>query len=326
MGPGRQLDQSYERVITRIEGDRVFFDAPLMNAIEMEYTQGTVFRYTFPRIQNVGIENIRGISDFNGATDEDHARSFIELQAVSDAWVRNVTGQHFIYATVHATSRSIRVTVDDARSLDPVSIVTGGRRYPFTIDGQFILMRNLYSEDGRHDFVNNSSWRNRGPNVFLDGIAVDSNSSTGPHQRWSTGTLYDTITTDNLIEARNRGNFGSGHGWAGAGMVFWNARAEQFIAQNPPTAQNWVIGSTGTLVNETRFGEQPPATVDAHGTPIDFGDPANPTSSLFVAQHNQRQAEATQKREYVLGDFDHGVNDGPTSVDEMPVDAACLRT
>lgn len=322
--PGGNYDQSYERVITRIEGDRVFFNAPIMNAIEMEFTQGTVFRYTFPRIENVGIENIRGVSDFNGPTDEAHARTFIELQAVSDAWVRNVTGQHFIYATVHATSRSIKVTVDDAQSLEPVSIITGARRYPFTIDGQFVLMRNLFSEEGRHDFVNNSSWRNRGPNVFLDGVAVNSHSSTGPHQRWSTGTLYDTITTDNMIEARNRGNFGSGHGWAGAGMVFWNARAEQFIAQNPPTAQNWVIGSTGTLVNETRFGQQPPATVDAHGTPIDFGDQANPTSSLFVAQHNQRMGEATEKREYAIGDFDHGFYDGAASADAMDVDAGWM--
>ncbi|MEL6108600.1 MAG: GEVED domain-containing protein, partial [Planctomycetota bacterium] len=159
---------------------------------------------------------------------------------------------------------------------------------------------------------------------LLDGVAVNSHSSTGPHQRWSTGTLYDTITTDNLIEARNRGNFGSGHGWAGAGMVFWNARAEQFIAQNPPTAQNWVIGSTGTLVNETRFGQQPPATVDAHGTPIDFGDPANPTSSLFVAQHNQRLSEANEKREYAIGDFDHGFYDGPATADAMAVDAGWL--
>ncbi|MCA9139223.1 MAG: hypothetical protein KDB00_20760, partial [Planctomycetales bacterium] len=210
--PGGNFDHLYERVITRIEGDRVFFNAPLMSTFEQQYGGGTVFRYTFPRIENVGIEKIRGVSDFVGETDEAHASTFIELQSVKDAWVRDVTGQHFVFATVHATSRAMRVTVDDAQSLDPVSIITGARRYPFTIDGQFVLMRNLYSENGRHDFVNNSSWRNRGPNVFLDGVAVDSNEASGPHQRWSSGTLYDTITTDNMIEARNRGNFGSGHG------------------------------------------------------------------------------------------------------------------
>lgn len=323
--PGGNFDHLYERVITRIEGDRVFFNAPLLNSFEQQYGGGTIWRYTFSRIENVGIENIRGVSDFAHATDEAHARTFVELRAVQDAWVRNITGQHFIYATVHATIRSIRATVDDAQSLDPVSIITGARRYPFTIDGQFILMQNMYSEEGRHDFVNNSSWRNRGPNVFLNGTAVNSHSSTGPHQKWSSGTLYDTITTDNLIEARNRGNFGTGHGWAGANMVFWNNTASQFIVQNPPTSQNWVIGGTGTIVDETRFGPQPQGTYSEHNTPIDFQDASNPLNSLFVAQHNQRHAvPGSEKREYVLGDFDLGVYDGASSVDATPVDAGWM--
>jgi len=324
--PG-SYDQLYERVITRIEGDRVFFNAPLMNAFELQYGGGTIFRYTFPRINNVGIENIRGKSDFVGPEDEDHANTFIELQAVEDAWVSNVTGQHFVYATVHATSRSIRVTVDDARSLDPVSIVTGGRRYPFNVDGQFVLMKNLYSEFGRHDFVNNSTIRNRGPNVFLDAVAVNSLSATGPHQRWSTGTLYDTVKTENLIEARNRGNFGTGHGWGGANFVFWNTVADTNIIQNPPTAQNWLIGAIGSVIEETRFGPQPSGNYDSIGSPIDFGDANNPTSSLFVAQYNQRTAlgnglPPTQLREYVLGDYDNAQSDGAASADAVFIDPA----
>ena len=320
--PGGNFDQPYERVITRIEGNRIFLNAPVTNSFEQQYGGGTVFKYTFPRINRVGIENIRGVSDFASDTDENHARTFIEFQAVEHAWARNVTGQHFIYATTHASARSRMITVDDAVSLAPKSIVTGGRRYPFVIDGQFTLMKNLFSEDGRHDFVNNSAWRNRGPNVFLNGTAVNSNSSFGPHQRWSTGTLYDTITSDNQGEARNRGNFGSGHGWGGANFVFWNNVADSFIVQNPQTAQNWIIGSTGTLLNETRFGPQPPPSVDAHDTPVDFNDPANPTSSLFVAQHNQRTEVTThQRREYVLGDYDLVEYDGSTSADAVFVDA-----
>lgn len=318
---GGNFDQSYERVIERIEGDRIFLNAPLTNSFEQQYGGGTVYKYDFPRINRVGVENIRGVSDFAFDTDEDHAASFIELRAVENAWVTNVTGVHFVFATVHATGRSRMVTVDDAISLDPKSIITGARRYPFVIDGQFTLMKNLYSEEGRHDFVNNSSWRNRGPNVFLNGTAVNSHSATGPHQRWSTGTLYDTIVTDNLIEARNRGNFGSGHGWGGANMVYWNTVADSFIVQDPPTAQNWLVGSTGTLLNETRFGDQPQGTVDAHDTPVDFGRADNPTSSLFVAQLSQRVTLGLEKREYLLGDYDLSVFDGVGSSDEVFVDA-----
>jgi GEVED domain len=317
-------EQTYERVITRIEGDRVFFNAPIANSIEQQYGGGTVYRYTISRTKFVGIENIRGVSDFTSATDEAHTNTFIELRAVEDAWVRNVTGQHFIFATVHASTRAMRATVDDAQSLDPVSIITGGRRYAFTIDGQFILMQNLFSEEGRHDFVNNSPSRNRGPNAFVNGTAVNSHSTSGPHQRWSTGTLYDNLSDNGGFESRNRGNFGTGHGWAGANMVFWNSSASQFTVQNPPTSQNWVIGSSGTIVNETLFGPQPQGTYDSHGKRIDFDDPNNPLNSLYVAQHQQRLSQPWMRREYAYGDFDLGVQDGAGSVDAPQVDPAWL--
>ncbi|HBE68220.1 MAG TPA: hypothetical protein DDW52_08740 [Planctomycetaceae bacterium] len=322
--PG-QYDHLYERVITSIEGNRIHLNAPIMTSLETRFGGGTVYKYEFDRIENVGIEAIRGRSDFASDTDEDHAWTFIQLNAVKNAWVSQVTGQHFGYATVHATLRSFAVTVDNARSLDPKSIITGGRRYPFVIDGQFILMQNLYSEEGRHDFVNNSRHRNRGPNVFLSGTAVGSHSTTGPHQRFSTGTLYDTISTDHQTEARNRGNFGSGHGWAGANMVFWNNTSAGFLVQNPPTAQNWLIGSTGPIINDTRFGQQPPANVDAHGTAIDFGRSDNPLNSLYVAQRNQADADKSlQRTEYVLGDFDLRQFDGDASDDAVYADPQWL--
>jgi hypothetical protein len=315
------VDQFYERRITRIEGNRVFLDAPLMNAFQQEYGGGTVYRYSIDRIHHVGIESLRGKSDFTSDIDEDHARSFIELRSVEDAWVRNVTGQHFIYAAVHANRGSKRVTVDDARSLEPKSEVTSPWRYPFLIEGQFILMQNLYSEEARHDFVNNSAKRNFGPNVFLNGTAVNSHSGSGPHQRWSTGTLYDSLSVgENHIDARNRGNWGTGHGWAGAQMVIWNCTADSFIVQNPPTAQNWLIGSTGRVATDTRFGPQPAGTYDAVGTPVDFGDSANPGNSLYVAQFNERVTSG-ETREYVLGDFDDFQLDVAPSADDVYVDA-----
>ena len=317
------VDQFYERRITRIEGNRVFLDAPLMNAFQQEYGGGTVYRYSIDRIHHVGIENLRGKSDFTSDIDEDHARSFIELRSVEDAWIRNVTGQHFIYASVHAHRESKRVTVDQARSLEPKSEVTSPWRYPFLIDGQFILMQNLYSEEGRHDFVNNSAKRNFGPNVFLNGTAVNSHAGSGPHQRWATGTLYDSLSVDCEMNARNRGNWGTGHGWAGAQMVFWNCTADTFFVQDPPTAQNWLIGSTGRVGADTRFGPQPAGTYDAVGTPVDFGDSANPGNSLYVAQFNERISSG-ETREYVLGDFDEFELDSDASADDVYVDADWL--
>ena len=65
-------------------------------------------------------------------------------------------------------------------------------------------------------------------------------------------------------------------------MVFWNTTASSYIVQNPQTAQNWIIGGTGPVLDETRFGPQPPPTVDAHDTPVDFGRTDNPTSSTMT--------------------------------------------
>ena len=317
-----EYDQDYERVITGIEGNRIQINAPLMMALDQRYGGGRVFKYTFDRIEEVGIEGIRGVSEFASDVDEDHSWTFIRLNAVRDAWVRDVTGKHFAYATVWASGRSLRATVENASSLEPKSQITGGRRYAFTTDGQFILMRDLYSEQSRHDFVNNARQRNRGPNVFLDGQAVSSNSTTGPHQRFSTGTLYDTIRTNREIEARNRGNNGSGHGWGGANMVFWNTQARRHIVQNPPTAQNWLIGGRGTILDEDRYGLHPPATIDALGSPIEFDDPDNPTDSLYVAQRNWADANANARsRELVMGDYDLGVHEPGSDDDRVFVDA-----
>ena len=86
------------------------------------------------------------------------------------------------------------------------------------------------------------------PIVFHNSTTSDTRSDAGPHQRWGNGALFDNITVGgNAINVRNRWDSGSGHGWAGANNVVWNSQANSFIVQNPPTAQNWLIGSTGTV-------------------------------------------------------------------------------
>jgi hypothetical protein len=123
------FDLNFERIITRIEGNRITLDVPLVNALDQQYGGGTIARYTWPgRIENVGIENLRGTSEFVSPTDEAHARSFIDLIRAQNAWVRNVTGSHFVFATVWAQNTTKWVTVQDCRSLDPVSLITGDRR------------------------------------------------------------------------------------------------------------------------------------------------------------------------------------------------------
>ncbi|MEN1679627.1 MAG: hypothetical protein AAGJ46_08535 [Planctomycetota bacterium] len=348
------INQRFDRVVTRVEGDRVFVDAPIPAAIDQQYGGATIQKYNWSgAIENVGIEGIRGEADFDSDTDEDHAWEFISVgishvsSRAQNVWVRDIHGKHFGDSLVVANPGSKWVTVANAVHEEPKSLVAGGRRYTYDLSGELGLVTNATADSGRHDFVNNST-APKGPNVFHNSTATNALSDTGPHQRWATGTLFDNITVQgDGINARNRGNFGSGHGWSGANMVVWNSTADSFIVQNPPTAQNWLIGSTGTILNDTRFGPQPPGNYDSHGSPVTVGG----ETSLYDAQRNDaRDVESFEwaggvgswedalgwrqsltpgvysvsQRDYLIGDIDDYTNDGPGSVDEPTIDSAWL--
>ena len=275
----------YERAVTAVDGNETTIDAPLVMSLDAQWGGGYVYRYEWPgRVRNVGVEHLRGVSDFDPAVtakrgdreyfaDEDHGWSLIRVTKAEDAWVRDVTSVHFGYACVWATSGSKAVTVQDCACLDPVSRINGGRRYSFSANGQQALFLRCYARQGRHDFVMHA--RAPGPNAFVDCVADSAYSDSGPHHRWATGTLYDNVIVHgNALNVRNRGNSGSGHGWAGAQMVFWNCEANRIICQKPPTAQNWAIG----CIADDRSGD---------GWWASFGEHVSP-QSLYRAQLRER--------------------------------------
>jgi hypothetical protein len=234
----------FERVITAMNGTRVFIDAPLVNSLDARYGGGTITRYTTSRrIEEVGIENLRGDSVFTGPEDEEHAWDFMEFSNVANAWVTNVTGIHFAHSVVMVSGDSKAMTVRNVKSLEPISQMDGDRRYAFHIvQGHGLLFYKCQSWNSRHDFVTGS--RVTGPNVFLEGQAFDT-VEVGPHHRWATGTLFDNIVVrgSGSLSAYNRSNQGSGQGWSGANQVFWNSEAPSMTCESPPTAQNWNVGS-----------------------------------------------------------------------------------
>ncbi|MGI9177837.1 MAG: autotransporter-associated beta strand repeat-containing protein [Pirellulales bacterium] len=292
--------QNSDRVITRIEGNRVYLDAPITSAIETIYGGGTIQRYngftTGGRITNVGVENLVGQSlATRDELNENRAWSFIGVESAENVFVRQIEARHFVYSAVDAKDYSKFVTTSDARSLLASGTITGSRRYTYNVDGQLVLVTNSTASDGRHDFVNGSN--TAGPSVFVSGTAVLAHADSGPHHRWSSGILFDNITVSgDAINIRDRGNMGTGHGWAGANSVVWNSKADSFILQNPPTAQNWLIGSVGTLVTEGgKVG-----TYDSLGARVSLGDTVNnPTDSLYKAQLLERRASGIDLRFWV---------------------------
>ena len=116
----------------------------------------------------------------------------MQFDRVKNAWARRLTTVHFYHGPVTAETGAKWITVEDCRSLAPVSLITGGRRYPYNIDGQLVLMQRCFSSEARHAFVFGA--RVPGPNVFFDCRSERDYATSEPHHRWSVGGLYDNIT------------------------------------------------------------------------------------------------------------------------------------
>ena len=309
-----------DRRIVAIEGSTVILDAPVACAFEQRHAGGTLRRYNWPgRIQHVGIEDLEGVSDFSGPEDEDHAWTFIHWQAVENAWVRRVMARHFGFAAVSLGRGARHVTVAHCASLDPVSRITGGRRYAFVMDDcELCLVQDCVTRQDRHQFVTQSL--TTGPNVFVDGRSENALSDAGPHHRWATAALWDNIRVEGHdLNVQNRGNLGSGHGWAGANCVVWNSSARAFVVQNPPGARNWLIGSIGTLRSGTVYvGPHDPGTYDRHGSNV------FPHSLYYAQLQNRLAAPGLQVREYWVGQRDL-FGAGSTSPETVWVDPDWLQ-
>lgn len=285
----KPFDLKFDRVITAIDGDMITVDAPIACAIERQWGGGAIVPYRDPqRIENCGVEDLQAVSVvdetktemYHGErvlVDEDHATHLVAFGAVKNAWARNLATKQFYHGPAFMQRDSKWITVEDCVSLEPVSRIEGGRRYPFHIEGQLVLVRNCISDRARHAFVFGS--RIPGPNAFLDCRSTRDYLYSEPHHRWSVGGLYDNVSA--RIAFQDRLWMGSGHGWSGANYVAWNCRG-LLIAQEPPTAQNFAIGFVGQRGKDAFPRER--GWWESEGTPVT-------PRSLYEAQLAARLAK-----------------------------------
>jgi hypothetical protein len=273
---------TFERKIVDIKGNQIFIDQPIVMPLEKKYGGAEIFKYSFAgRIAEVGIENIYFESAYTSDTDEEHAWKAIELDKIQHGWVRNVTSRYFGTTCVNVDRGAMYVTVMDSKCLDPKSIIRGGRRYSFNVDGQFNLVRDCEATEGRHDYVTGA--RTMGPNVFYNCKASGTHADIGPHHRWSTGTLYDNIVTDGEINIQDRGNYGSGHGWVGTTQVVWNCTGNEIAVQTPwVSGKNYAIGVVGKKT-QGRFAGKPDGEWESSGQHV-------APQSLYLAQLKARKS------------------------------------
>ena len=241
----KEYDLQFERIITKIEGNKIFIDNPIVLAMEAKYGGGEIYKYSFDgRISHVGIENLYCESEFESDTAENHAWNAITYNKIEQGWIRNVTAKYFGFSCVNLEGLAKNISVLNSNCYDHKSVITGSRRYSFNNNGQLNLFMNCHTTDGRHDYVTGA--KTNGPNVFYNCTALKTHADIGPHHRWSSGTLYDNITTDGEICIQDRGNWGSGHGWSGVTQVVWNCAVKRAAIQSPwVNGKNYCIGMKG---------------------------------------------------------------------------------
>ena len=281
---------NFERQILNIDGNVLTLDAPIVDPIDPTYATGYVTRFSSARIKNCGVENMKMISNYTTTWDssvsgvnhdENHAFTAVYFDNAEHCWARKVDAYYFGNSCAYIESGGAFITVDSCALYDPISKIIGGNRYPFNIDGNRCLVKNCISRNGRHDFVNGA--RTAGPSVFYNCISTLQHADTGPHHRWSTGILFDNITTNAAINVQDRADSGSGHGWAGSQIMMWNCVASRIVLQDAPSTHcNWAIGCIGNITNKGDWTTRPSGIIQSKGTKI----AAIP--SLYMAQLNQR--------------------------------------
>ncbi|HEX2922239.1 MAG TPA: hypothetical protein VHO50_13835 [Bacteroidales bacterium] len=298
---------TYDRVIKEVKGNTIIIDAPIFTAVDERWGGGNVVKIIDERIEQSGVENLRGISEYNPTvrtvaygnmdrpdnltyegeeyfSDENHVSTFVNISNAKNVWVRNITALHFVYSAVQCNAGTKWITIQDCESKEPVSQRRGARRFIYHINGQLTLVQRCFSHKGRHSFVLQNS--ESSGNVFLDCVAVNPYSTSEPHNKWVNGVLYDNIKApltarfwDYMI------------GWGGANIVFWNCEGD-FLVQRPPTAQNYSFGHIG--INAVIFNA-PLQDLSKPKGHIESMDMHVAPRSLYLTQLKERMGEQAVK-------------------------------
>ena len=282
-----QREIYWNRKITQVNGAVLTLDAPLTTALDTTYGGATLQKYTWEgRIVQTGVEHMNISSDYDAKNpkDEYHRWTGISLENVQDAWVRQVVFEHFAGSVVNVQESASRITVEDCKSLSPVSEIGGERRYTFFTAGQQTLFQRLYSEYGYHDFA--VGFCAPGPNAFVQCQAYLPYSFSGAIDSWASGVLFDIVNIDGqALRFSNRGQDGQGAGWSAANSVFWQCTAAIMESDRPPTAQNWAFGSWAQFAGEGYW---------------DMSNEQIQPRSLYYAQLKDRLGDQVDARTFLL--------------------------
>ena len=166
-----------------------------------------------------------------------------------------------------------QVTVEDCKSLHPVSEIGGFRRRTFLTFGEKTLFQRCYSEQGINDFAVGHTAP--GPNAFVQCESKESLGPSGSIGSWAPGLLYDCVNIDGhdlVFKNWELEKFGAG--WNTANSMMWQSTASGLFCYSPDSLnRNFSRGCWGQVMGNGEYTE-----MNEHVKPY----------SLFADQLRQR--------------------------------------
>jgi hypothetical protein len=284
-----QLD--VRRRIAAISGNAITLEVPLMDSYDQRFFDGA--RAEVRKIEisgqltQVGVEDLRFAAPKQSIALGQPEFSGMVMQDVADSWLRRVAFEETTNG-IRINSGSERITFLKCDIEQHVPITSSAKPADFACNGSQILFDRC-TATGDSTFYIVTQEREQGPVVALH-CRFLGNGHIEPHQRWSTGLLIDNCEVPGGgIDLMNRGEMGSGHGWAIGWAVVWNSSAQSLAMNTPPGSMIWSIGNRGDEVNPPFpiFDGGPPRSPLEPAIIESAGKPVQP-ESLYLAQLKAR--------------------------------------
>ena len=255
--PG-DIDLRWNRQIMAVNGQELTLNAPITSSVESQWGGGKAIIYEQQGvIAECGVENLSFESDYNHALplDEDHCWDGVYLADAEDCWVRMVNFRHFAGSAVVVQKSASQITVEDCKSLDPISEIGGFRRRTFLTFGEMVLFQRCYSEHGINDFAVGHTAP--GPNAFVQCESYESFGPSGAISSWAPGILFDIVNIDgNDIVFKNWELEKFGAGWSTANSMMWQSTAAGLFCYSPDTLnRNHSYGCWGQIQGNGEYGQ-----------------------------------------------------------------------
>lgn len=246
--PG-DIDLRWNRRIVALNGTEITLDAPITSAIESRWGGAkAIFCDVRGLVSESGVENLTLESAYDTSLpmDEDHCWDGVYVADAENCWVRMVNFRHFAGSAVVIQKSAEQITVEDCKSLHPVSEIGGFRRRTFFTMGEKTLFQRCYSEHGINDFAVGHTAP--GPNAFVQCESFESFGPSGAISSWAPGILFDIVNVDgNDIVFKNWELEKFGAGWSTANSTMWQSTAAGLWCYSPDSINRnllaWLLGT-----------------------------------------------------------------------------------